>query len=79
VALVRTDIPLNLWFLQVPHGIISQKMAFFNAGFDITDQLFIRYWRRNGITMKYHISYSQTSKKTMIQLGGKYYIIFSQN
>jgi hypothetical protein len=29
VALVRTDIPPKHRFLQEPHGITSQKMAFF--------------------------------------------------
>jgi hypothetical protein len=29
VALVRTNIPSKCWFLQEPHGITSQKTAFF--------------------------------------------------
>jgi hypothetical protein len=29
VALVRTDVPPKSWFLQVPHGVTSQKTAFF--------------------------------------------------
>jgi hypothetical protein len=31
VALVRTDIPLQLQFPQQPHGVTSQKTAFFIA------------------------------------------------
>jgi hypothetical protein len=30
VALVRTNIAKEHWFLQEPHGITSQKMAFFS-------------------------------------------------
>jgi hypothetical protein len=47
-------------------GIIS-------VGFDVTDQLLIRfsalvrYWRKNGSTMRQYISYAYTSKKPMIQ------------
>jgi hypothetical protein len=43
-------------------------------GFDLTDQLlirsfaFVRYWRRNGSTMRQYISYSYTSRKPMILL-----------
>jgi hypothetical protein len=42
----------------------------------ITFFVFIRCWRKNKCTMR-HISYS-TSRKPMIQLGGKYCKIFSQ-
>jgi hypothetical protein len=38
---------------------------------------FVRYWRRNGSTMRQYISYSLTSRKPVIQLGGKYCTIFS--
>jgi hypothetical protein len=31
VALVRTDVPLKHRFLQEPHGVISQKVAFFTV------------------------------------------------
>jgi hypothetical protein len=30
---------------------------------------FVRYWRKNGSTMRQYISYSYTSRKTVIQLG----------
>jgi hypothetical protein len=33
---------------------------------------YIFVWRRNGTTMREYISYSWTSRKPMIQLGGKY-------
>jgi ABC-type uncharacterized transport system involved in gliding motility auxiliary subunit len=48
-------------------------LKFSNVDFDITDQLlirlsaFVRYWRKNGSTMRLYISYSQTSVKPMIQ------------
>jgi hypothetical protein len=59
-------------------GIIS-------VGFDVTDQLLIRFsafvrnWRKNGSTMRQYISYSYkwTSRRPIIQLGGKYCAIFS--
>jgi hypothetical protein len=57
-------------------GIIS-------VGFDVINQLlfklfaFVRYWKRNGSTMRQYISYSQTSGKSTIQLGEKYCRIFS--
>jgi hypothetical protein len=37
---------------------------------------FIRYWWKNGSTVSQYISYSYASRKPMIQLGGKYCIIF---
>jgi hypothetical protein len=43
------------------------------VGFDVTDQLlirfpaFVRYWEKNGSTMRQYISYSYTSRKPMIQ------------
>jgi hypothetical protein len=48
-----------------------------SVGFDETDEpqlkfsAFIRYWRKNGSTMRQYISYSWTSRKSMIQFGGK--------
>jgi hypothetical protein len=54
-----------------------------SEGFDVTDKLlirflaFIRYSRRNANTMRQYISYSYTSRKPMIPLGGKYFTIFS--
>jgi hypothetical protein len=50
-------------------------------GFDITDQLlirsfaFVKYWSRNVSTTRHYIGYSYTSRKPMIQLGGKYCIL----
>jgi hypothetical protein len=55
------------------------------VGFNITDQqlfrffIFVRY-RGEGVgghTMRHYISYSKTSRKPMIQLGGKYFTVFS--
>jgi hypothetical protein len=46
-----------------------------SVGFDIADQVFsafIRYRRRNGSTMRQYISYLYTSRRSMIQLGGRY-------
>jgi hypothetical protein len=55
-------------------------------GFNVTDELvirffsFVRYLRRNGSTRQHtYISYSQTSRKPMIQLGGKYCTTFSES
>jgi hypothetical protein len=31
VAVVRTNVLEEHWFLQDPHGVTSQKMAFFNT------------------------------------------------
>jgi hypothetical protein len=51
--------------------------------FNVTDQLlirfsaFIRYWRKYESAMKQYISCSWTSRKPMIQLGGKYCAVFS--
>ena len=51
--------------------------------FDAAGQLliifsvFIKYLRKNGNTMKQCISSLKTSRKLMIQLGGRSYIIFS--
>jgi hypothetical protein len=44
-----------------------------------TDQFFafIIYWRKNGVTVRQHISYSCSSRKPMIQVRGKYYKIIS--
>jgi hypothetical protein len=53
------------------------------VGYDITDQLLIRFLhspdsgKRNGSTLTQYISYSQILRKPMIQLGGKYFTIFS--
>jgi hypothetical protein len=54
-----------------------------SVGFDVTDQLLIRfsalvrYWKKNGSTLKQYISYSETSRKPVILSGGKYCKIFS--
>jgi hypothetical protein len=56
-------------------GIIS-------VGFDVTGQqliifsAFVKYSRKNGSTMGRCISYLQTSRRHMIQLGGRSCIIF---
>jgi len=53
------------------------------VAFDATSQLliiysaFAKYLRKNGNTMKKSISSSKTSRKLMIQLGGRSYIRFS--
>jgi hypothetical protein len=58
-------------------------LGIFGVGFDITDQLlirffaFIRYWRKNGSKMGQYISQSWSSRKPMIELGRKYCVIFS--
>jgi hypothetical protein len=36
-----------------------------------------RYWRNNGSAVRQYISYSQTSRKPMIQLGRRYCTIIS--
>jgi hypothetical protein len=61
---------------------IDKILGIISVGFDIADQLligsfaFVKYWRRNGSTMRHYISCSWTFKKSMIQLGGKYCTIF---
>jgi hypothetical protein len=48
------------------------------VGFDVTNQLpirfsaILRYWIKDGSTMRQYISYSYTSRKPMIQCGGKF-------
>jgi hypothetical protein len=53
----------------VDFDVIGQRL--------IRYSIFIRYWRKGGSIMVLYISYSYISRKTMIQLGGKYYTIFS--
>jgi hypothetical protein len=57
-------------------GYVNTQMKLLrinSVGFDVTDQLlirfstFVRYWRKNGSTMRQYISYSYTSKKPTIQ------------
>jgi hypothetical protein len=63
--------------------IIIVEYHSYQLCFDVTDQLlirlpaFVRYWRKNESTMRQYISYSQTSRKPMIQYGGKFCTIFS--
>jgi hypothetical protein len=53
------------------------------VGFDVTDKLLIRFLRnrqildKNGSIMRKYISYSETLRKLMIELGVKYCTIFS--
>jgi len=57
-------------------------LGIINVDFDTAGQLliiyfaFIKYLRKNGNTMKQCISSLQTSRKLMIKLGGRSYIIF---
>jgi hypothetical protein len=53
-----------------------------NVDFDIIDGLIkfsssVRYWRKNGSIMVQYISYQGISRKPRIQLGAKYYTVFS--
>jgi hypothetical protein len=54
-----------------------------SVGFDVTDQIpirfsaFVRYWRKNVSTVRQYISYSLTSREPMIQLERKYCTMFS--
>jgi len=58
-------------------------LGFINVDFDTTGQLLImssaliKYLRKNGNTMKQYISSLYTSRKLMIQLGGRSCIVFS--
>jgi hypothetical protein len=60
-----------------------KSLGIISLGFEATDQLlirsfaFVKYWRRNGSTMRQYISYSQTTRKPMIQLEGKQHTILS--
>jgi hypothetical protein len=49
---------------------VEEIIGIINMGFDVTDQLLMN-------SMRQSISYSETSRKPMIQLGGKYCTIFS--
>jgi hypothetical protein len=55
-----------------------KSLGIISVGFKllIRSFAFVRYWRKNGNTMRQYIIYSKTSKKPMIQLGGKYCTIF---
>jgi hypothetical protein len=54
-----------------------------NVDFSVIDQQLIkisissRYWRKNGNIMAQYNSYLCIARKPKIQLGGRYYIIFS--
>jgi hypothetical protein len=56
----------------------KKLLGIITIGFNVTDQLVIRcfafgrYWRQNWSTVRQYISYSCTSRKPMIQLGGKF-------
>ena len=58
-------------------------MGTINVDFDKTGQLliiypaFVKYFRKNGNTMKQCMSDLETSRKLMIQLAGRSCIIFS--
>jgi hypothetical protein len=57
-----------------------KSLGIIGVDFHITDELlifsaFVRYWRKNGSTMRQHIGYD--FKKAMIQLEGKCCITFS--
>jgi hypothetical protein len=53
-----------------------------SVGFDVTGQLLIiyfaivKYLRKTGNTVRWCISYLQISRKPMVQLDGRYCIIF---
>jgi hypothetical protein len=74
VSLLSTsyNILLNILLSRlVPY--IDKLLEIINVGFDVTDQLlirfsaFVKYWRKNVSTMRQSISYPQTSRKPMIQ------------
>jgi hypothetical protein len=54
-----------------------------SVDFDVTGELqiiycvFVKYLRKNENTMRQHISYLYSSRKPMIQLGGRFSIILS--
>ena len=58
-------------------------LGIINVDFDATDKQFIiysasvKYLRKNGNKMKQFICFLYNSRKLMIQLGGRYCIIFS--
>jgi hypothetical protein len=60
-------------------------LGIMSVGFNVTDQLLIRFFsfiileKKNGSTMRQYSSYSKTSRKPMIQLGGKCSTIFSKS
>jgi hypothetical protein len=71
---------VSCWETRYRHFCVHEltDIIIISGAFDVTDQLmirffaFVRYWRKNGSTMRQYISYSQTSRKPTIQLGGKY-------
>jgi hypothetical protein len=60
-------------------------LGIMSVGINVTDQLlirffaFVRYWRKNGSTMRQYSSYSKTSRKLMIELGRKCSTTFSKS
>jgi hypothetical protein len=58
-----------LGITSVAFGIIDLQLIKFSES--------CKYWRKSGSLMVQYISYSLISRKPMIQLGGKYYTIFS--
>jgi hypothetical protein len=61
-----------------------KRLGIFDMGFDVTDQLVIRFLhssntgeRKNGSTIRQCISFLYTSRNPMIHFGGKYFTIFS--
>jgi hypothetical protein len=68
--------------LSILSPYVDEITGIISVGFEVTYQLLIRsfafvgYWRINRSTMGQYISYLQTLRKLMIQLGGKYCTIF---
>jgi hypothetical protein len=58
-----------LGIIKVDSDAISQLLIIYSV--------FVKYLRKNGNTMRQCISYLQTSRKLMIQLGGRPCTIFS--
>jgi hypothetical protein len=57
--------------------IIGDHQCQFRCRVLIVSYAFGSYWRKSGSTMRHYISYTWTSRKRVIQLGGKYCTIFS--
>jgi hypothetical protein len=65
----------------IPHAdeIIGDHQCGFRRNRSMTDQIFYvrQILEKSGSIIVQYISYLQISRKPMIQLGGKYYTIFS--
>jgi len=56
---------------------VEKLLGIIIVDFNTTEQIMIRYQRKIWNAVWQHISYLQTSRKPVVQLGGRFCIIFS--